>query len=479
MKGKALLLLLIFSLFGVEFASGQEPPMFEVVILPVSSSLFDDIAPVITGDGIIFCSNRKSKVVSDYNTFDGLRVWDVYFAEKRDSTKWRKPGIWSDDLTTPLSEGPLCFSPDGNKVYFTRDIVTGKQAKKKKTQNKLGIFTAIKSGGKWTDIKPFEYNTTDYHVAHPSISTDGKYLFFSSDMPGGQGGADIYYCERTANGWGKPVNAGPLVNTPSSELYPFFHSSGRLYFSSDRQGGKGGLDVYFTLLQYGSWMKPSPMPEPINSPSDDFAVAIEKDGQSGYFTSNRRRNDDIYRFSSTVIRKLNCSEAVVDSYCYEFVEENAVKLDSTPFLYEWDFGDGKKARGITAEHCFENPGDYLVKLNAVNLITGEVKYNEVTYFLEIRKTEQAVFTAAESAKAGDQVTFDSSPTNLPGWNITRYYWNFDDGTSSTGATTEKSFAIPGNYNVQLIVSGAPDENGAVREACVSKKIVIVGPDQGK
>ena len=124
-------------------------------------------------------------------------------------------------------------------------------------------------------------------------------------------------------------------------------------------------------LYNGSWEDPFLLPEPINSTSDDFAFVAEPNLQTGYFTSNRRKDDDIYEFTSTIIRKASCDTLAENNYCYRFIEENAVKYDTMPFRYEWKFGDGSNATGPVVEHCFSGPGTYIVQLDVVNLITKE------------------------------------------------------------------------------------------------------------
>ncbi len=125
-------------------------------------------------------------------------------------------------------------------------------------------------------------------------------------------------------------------------------------------------------MSNGKWEAPILLPEPINSTSDDFALVAETDLQKGYFSSNRRNEDDIYEFASTIIRKASCDTLVENNYCYRFFEENAVKYDTLPFRYEWNFGDGDTAAGPVVEHCFKGPGTYTVQLDVVNLITKEV-----------------------------------------------------------------------------------------------------------
>jgi hypothetical protein len=269
------------------------------------------------------------------------------------------------------------------------------------------------------------------------------------------------------------VNLGPEVNTSGTENYPFIHSSGRLYFSSDRAGGFGRLDVYFTYLSGEKWDEPVLVPEPVNSPADDFAFVADDDLQTGFFSSDRRINDDIYRFASAIIRKAVCDTLVENNYCYELVEENAIKFDTIPFRYEWSFGDGNRASGTSVIYCYPGPGNYLIQLDVVNLITGKVMYNEKTYNLEITDVEQPYISVSDTVTAGSNTVFSAENTNLPGWKIARYYWNFGDETVATGEKVNKTFLKPGTYNVQLIVTSEPEAEGVTRETCVCRNIVIV------
>ncbi len=186
-------------------------------------------------------------------------------------------------------------------------------------------------------MHPFKYNSPEYDVGQPSVSSDGKYLVFASNMPGGHGGSDLYLCEYVNGDWSAPVNLGPGVNSAGAENFPYYHRSGRIYFTSDRSGGIGSLDIYFTSLTNGKWDEPVLLPEPINSPSDDFGFAADDNLQKGYFSSNREKSDDIYSFESTIIRMADCGEMSENSYCYRFVEENSAKFDTLPFLLYLEF----------------------------------------------------------------------------------------------------------------------------------------------
>jgi len=470
--------LTFLTFFAVTGSAIPQPSLYKVERLSFNSHLFNDIAPFIVKDGIIFCSDRRISSFRNSTTYQDERLYNLYFAARKDSSVWLEPRQLKGVGSSLLYFGPVSVASDGKTIYFTSSIITGKAARKKNINNPLGIYIGELSGTDIINIKPFEYNNQQYSIAHPSISRDGKYLFFASDMPGGQGGSDLYYCENINGKWGPPVNLGSKVNSPSKENYPYINPTGRLYFTSDRPGNEdylGGMDVYYTNLVYGEWDNPIPMPAPINSKSDDFALVAEDNLQTGYFARNIGRNDDIFRYVSTIIRKVSCDTIQVNNYCYEFLEENAIKSDSlsTAFRYQWNFGDGKRAEGTRVVHCFNGPGTYNVTLDAENLVTKEITKNEKSYDLEIKNIEQPYISGPDGCTAGQFIKLNADSTNLPGWTINTYYWNFGDESIGIGREVDKTYLKPGIYNVQLIVTDAPDAKGVVREACVSKNIKVI------
>jgi hypothetical protein len=450
----------------------QQPSVYSVKRMPFNINGFNNISPVIVQDGIIFCSDRRFSGIEDRTGFDGRRLYNIYIAEKKDTSGFRKPRELKSDRSNKFNNGPLCFAPDRKTVYFTSEVETGKIAENRNFKNHSGIFIADLSGNDLVSIRPFKFNDPKFDMGQPSISKDGKHLFFASDMPGGQGGSDIYSSELINGEWSTPVNLGPQVNSPGSENYPYMHPSGKLYFTSNRPGGIGNLDVYFTSFYNGTWEEPYLMPEPINSKADDFAFVAEDNLQKGYFSSNRGNEDDIYQFVSNIIRKASCDTLQENNYCYRFFEENAIKYDTMPFRYEWKFGDGNKAVGPLVEHCFDGPGTYIVQLDVVNLVTKEVTYNEKSETVVVSEIEQAYISAPDSIRTNQRITLSAEKTNLPGWNISQYYWNFGDETIGVGKDIEKSYLKPGTYNIQLMVSAAPEPGGSVREACISKNITV-------
>jgi hypothetical protein len=451
---------------------GQQPSIYKVDRMSFNQSGFSEISPFIVKDGLIYCSDKRFSIIKDRTAFDGRRLYNIYITEMQDSSGWKKPREINGERNSLFNNGPFSITQDGKTVYLTSEIETGPAAKKKNFKNHNGIFVGELNGTSLINLRPFKYNSPEYDVGQPSVSSDGKFLFFASNMPGGSGGSDLYVCTFENSDWSAPVNLGSGINSAGAENFPYYHSSGRLFFTSDRAGGLGKLDIYSTTMTKGKWDDPVLMPEPINSASDDFGLVADGDLQKGYFTSNRDKSDDIYRFVSTIIRKATCDTLIENSYCYRFVEENMAKYDTVPFLYTWRFGDGQEANGVIVEHCYAGPGTYTVQLDVLNLITKEVSLNEKTETLVVTKVEQAYISGPDSINAGQRINLNADETNLPGWKIGQYYWNFGDETIAVGNKVDKTFTKPGTYNIQLIVSTEPEPGTSGRETCVSKNIVV-------
>lgn len=209
-----------------------------------------------------------------------------------------EPYLLRGKVKSSFHEGPAVLLPEGSLLFTRNNYGRGKASKSNNGVNKLKLYTA--SGLGWNKITPFPYNNNEYSTGHPTLSQDGRILIFASDMPRGFGGTDLYYCVRTGDGkkWGRPTNLGPKINTEGNEQFPFLHKDGKLYFSSTGHSGLGGLDIFEVVLKdlkaVGS---PENMGTDINSSSDDFGFIMDESAKNGFFSSNRRGNDDIYQFT--------------------------------------------------------------------------------------------------------------------------------------------------------------------------------------
>lgn len=262
-----------------------------------------DIAPTFYQDGIVFSSSREGsmqKLISFKGGENEVKL-DLYYASLAGGEEQSLPkGLTG--LNSYMHEGPASFSADGQEVFFTRTVEGKRNRKENVVLSTLQLFHAtLDTAGNWTvPTGDFVHNSDAYSVGHPTLSADGKRLFFMSDMPGGFGGTDIYYVEKQADGsWSEAVNLGPEVNTFGYELYPFIHQDGTLYFSSNVHPGMGKLDVFSAKEMFGEWTAVQNLQPPVNSIGDDFGYIVDTENRLGFFSSNRfdgLGSDDLFSF---------------------------------------------------------------------------------------------------------------------------------------------------------------------------------------
>jgi len=270
-------------------------------------------------------------------------------------------------------DGPAAFSADGNSIYFTRSFYGKAKREGIYKTNLLKIYYATKADGVWGEIKPFFMNSEDYSVGHPTLSADGQTLYFVSDMPGGQGGTDIWMCEQKGGSWGTPVNLGTTVNTAGNEMFPTMCDDGELYFASDGLPGYGALDIFSTREEKGSWTTPVNLQPPINGSFDDFAIAFAAGDKNGFFSSNRllgMGSDDIYAF-----RIAEPSDSL-PAYISGLVRDKTTMQPmsgAVVFLYNTSTGVVKvlktDSKGIYKTDI-RKPADYLIKAMMTNYIAS-------------------------------------------------------------------------------------------------------------
>lgn len=204
-------------------------------------------------------------------------------------------------VNSKYHEGPAAAFPDGSLIFTRNNYFRGKAGASDNGVNKLKLYIA--TGSNLSVISEFPYNNDEYSVGHPALTADGNILVFASDMPGGYGGTDLYYSVRSGTQWTRPVNMGKQINTEGNEQFPSLSADGSLFFSSTGHPGLGGLDVFTVPLTN---MRPTRSPvnlgSPINSSTDDFGFIRAGDGKSGFFSSNRGGNDDIYNFEQASYR---------------------------------------------------------------------------------------------------------------------------------------------------------------------------------
>ncbi|MEN8185719.1 MAG: OmpA family protein [Bacteroidota bacterium] len=251
-------------------------------------------------DKIVFATPKKGiTLVNDVWEQNGQRFLELYVADYDQSGEIYNIVPLKGDVNTRYHEADAVFSKDRKTVYFTRNNYYKKKLVKDKSQmNNLAMFKAtVNENGKWTDIIPMPFNDVSYSVGHPALSEDENTLYFVSDMPGSFGQTDIFKVAIDESGYGEPVNLGANINSSAKEFFPFIDGDA-LYFSSDRMGGYGKLDIYAARVDE-TGLEPILLNEPMNSIADDFAYIIDNESRKGFVSSNRsggKGDDDIYSF---------------------------------------------------------------------------------------------------------------------------------------------------------------------------------------
>jgi outer membrane protein OmpA-like peptidoglycan-associated protein len=220
----------------------------------------------------------------------------IYQARRNEEGILHDPEPFALELIFRLHEGPVSFDRTAEKVYFTKN---DNQNVAPDGFRKLQIYSADKVDGEWVNIQKPSFNLANYNFCHPSLSVNGDVLFMASDMPGGFGGMDLYAVYFQDSTWADIVNLGGEVNTAANEVFPFSSADGTLYFASDREGGSGKLDLYYTKTWGEKWRKPVNLGKPFNTEADDFGLIVDSENKNGYFSSNRIGgfgHDDIYSF---------------------------------------------------------------------------------------------------------------------------------------------------------------------------------------
>lgn len=260
-----------------------------------------EFAPVIFRDKLFFLF-QSSPGALDYTarnaSTDAIKVYIP-----KDSLDFL-PSLLFEKIQAMKVTGQICFSADGQWMYFsmiTSKSEPGRKAKSMKQTCQLYLLNLNTLSLPFPEIKSFEHNLAEYNSMHPALSPDGQRLYFSSNRMGSLGGMDIFYCKKIGDGWSKPIPAGDAINTSGNEVFPFCSWDSLLYFSSDQRPGLGGLDVFSAKVNADDQgFEPAQnCGLPFNSRFDDYALFILKGTRKGYLSSKRKNgsDEDLYYFS--------------------------------------------------------------------------------------------------------------------------------------------------------------------------------------
>ncbi|WP_142786218.1 OmpA family protein [Changchengzhania lutea] len=344
---------------------------------------------------------------------------DIYAKEKSSTDslvphKLRLKGA----INSIYHEGPLTISQDGKTMYFSRNNFTEKTlGKDDNGTTHLKIYKAALVEDEWTNIEELPFNSDTYSNGHPALNHNGSRLYFTSDMPGGFGGSDIYYVDISDDDtFGEPQNLGDRVNTDKNEMFPFLNDEDALFFSSHGHLGLGLLDIFGTAADSGGIITNAiNLGIPINSSKDDFSFFMNNDGVTGYIASNRGGglgSDDIYEFKKTPL--LNVEGIVSDSQTNTPIENAEIKLfsidnriittlktDENGF-YNIQIDRDTNYKIIASKDNYKENGETFTSSNIENTITA------ITINLKLNPLSNIV----ESPVKLNQIYFDFNKSNI-------------------------------------------------------------------
>lgn len=395
-----------------------QQPFFNVMNLDINTSA-SDFGAYPSGNSVYILSAReRSSLIRHEWTWNKSRFLDIYRGSMNDNSQISNLKRLKNNVNSKFHEGPLCFSPDGQTVYFTRNNVSnGKMRKDSAGVQNLKLYKSqIGKNGKW--LKPVElpFNSKFYSTGHPTLSPDGKTLYFASDMPGGFGGTDIYSVAILENGtFGKPINLGKEINTEGKEMFPWVDHENNLFFSSTGHLGLGGLDVFVSIPNSsGQYQKVLNLGRSVNSESDDFAFVIIPGTQKGYFSSNRKGgvgDDDIYAFSQIrPFKKIKNLELLVKDF------ENGAAIENAT-IRVLDKSSGEVLFNLTSDKSGKIDFDldpsisFLIEVNGQNyypqnieLAASEIENDQTQVYRQVELVKDSGFGII--AKISDEKSKD-------------------------------------------------------------------------
>ena len=262
-----------------------KPTLYTIQKQPVLSSRRQDFCPALGGDEwdqLYITSSRPQAKGNELSGITGTKFTDIFVSKKDDKGKWSQPELLESEVNSEYDDGACCFSPDGKTMYFTRCTYDAEYPRYAQ------IYSSTRSDASWASPQEVKITAdTLSSCAHPSISPDGKWLYFTSDMPGGVGGYDIWRVEIDEHGVGIVENLGAPINTEGDEMYPSVRPNGELYFSSDGHPGMGGLDIFVAKQDSSGVWDVRNLKYPMNSAGDDFGMTFEGLHNTGFFSTNR------------------------------------------------------------------------------------------------------------------------------------------------------------------------------------------------
>ena len=418
----------------------KNPTRYVVKRMDKFNSRRGEFSPMLLGpdyDQLYFASSRSKDKDQKISAITGQNNNNFYVIKKDEQGNWLQPEELEDEVNTEFDEGTPSFSPDGNSMYYTYC------SQAPEGDRTAEIYLSTRSSAKWgkgSKVEILKDSVTA--LAHPSVSPDGRWLYFVSDAVGGQGGKDIFRARINGNDFGPMENLGPEINTPGDEVFPYVRDSVTLYFASNGHPGMGGLDIFRATLDSTEHWHVENMRSPINSNGDDFGITFEGVHERGFFSSNRndaRGYDHLYSFELPIITvKI---EGIVFDVDEVPIEGATVRIVGR---------DGLNAKVLTMKN-----GEYEVELER------DIRYVMMASARGFLNQNFELKTGAEEKNETYIVDFYLSPITKPVV-IENIFYDFDKATlrpESKAALDEMIKMLNDNPNVTIELGAHTDRKG--------------------
>ena len=435
-------LLAINGIQGCELAPGwkKNPTRYEVRRMDKFNSRRGEFSPMLAGDKydqLYFASSRSKDKDAKVSAITGQNNNNLFLVKQDEKGAWLAPVELEDEVNTEYDEGTHSFSPDGNTMYYTYC------AQDPEGPRTAEIYISTRSSAKWgKGTRATIVKDSVTALGHPSISPDGKYLYFVSDAVGGFGGKDIFRARVAGNDFGPMENLGEEINTPGDEMFPYVRDSVTLYFASNGHPGMGGLDLFkATQDSTGKW-KVENLGAPINSMADDFGITFAGKEERGFFCSNRndaRGYDHIYSFERPTITIF--IEGIVNDVDEYPIEDATVRIV------------GKD--GLNVKVPVKKDGTYRVELER------DIRYVMMASARGYLNQNYELHTGPEEKNETYIVDFFLSPISKPVV-IDNIFYDFDKATlrpESKKALDEMIKMLNDNPNVTIELGAHTDRKG--------------------
>lgn len=435
-------LLAINGIQGCELAPGwkKNPTRYEVRRMDKFNSRRGEFSPMLAGDKydqLYFASSRSKDKDAKVSAITGQNNNNLFLVKQDEKGAWLAPVELEDEVNTEYDEGTPSFSPDGNTMYYTYC------AQDPEGPRTAEIYISTRSSAKWgKGTRATIVKDSVTALSHPSISPDGKYLYFVSDAVGGFGGKDIFRARVAGNDFGPMENLGEEINTPGDEMFPYVRDSVTLYFASNGHPGMGGLDLFkATQDSTGKWNVEN-LGTPINSMADDFGITFAGKEERGFFCSNRndaRGYDHIYSFERPTITIF--IEGIVNDVDEYPIEDATVRIV------------GKD--GLNVKVPVKKDGTYRVELER------DIRYVMMASARGYLNQNYELHTGPEEKNETYIVDFFLSPISKPVV-IDNIFYDFDKATlrpESKKALDEMIKMLNDNPNVTIELGAHTDRKG--------------------